>query len=61
MVAAIIVLKVLMKAARQQGFVEMNGEVLSENYKMLQLVNDLGFTSIQSKDASNIRLISKIL
>jgi acetyltransferase len=54
-------MKLLMDAARQRGFAEMNGEVAAGNMRMLRLVKELGFTSVQHGDDPSIRTVSKDL
>jgi len=53
--------KTVIELGRQRGFGGMNGEVIVENIAMLQLVKDLGFTSVQSRDDPAVRLVSKTL
>ena len=51
----------LMKAARQRGFKEMEGEILSSNRHMLDLVKSLGFTLQKHPDDGSVTIASHIL
>jgi len=51
----------LIQAARQQGIRVMDGEILSNNYNMLELVDSLGFSVHTSSDDPGIKLASKFL
>ena len=49
----------LMEAARANGLSVIEGEVLSNNHKMLKLMNRLGFTSKTSEEDQGIVKVSK--
>jgi acetyltransferase len=51
----------LMKAARQRGFKEMEGEILSSNNHMLDLVRSLGFTLKHHPDDASVNIASHML
>lgn len=51
----------LMDAARARGLQRMDGEVLSNNFGMLKLVNKLGFITRVDPDDRNLTLVDKIL
>lgn len=51
----------LMRAARAQGLERMEGRVLAENTRMLQLMRDLGFTARRAPDEAEVMLIERAL
>jgi len=51
----------LMKAARQRGFREMEGEILSSNRHMLDLVRGLGFTLKKHPDDGGVMIANLML
>ncbi|MEJ2576476.1 MAG: bifunctional acetate--CoA ligase family protein/GNAT family N-acetyltransferase, partial [Gammaproteobacteria bacterium] len=51
----------LMEAARQRGFREMTGEILSSNRHMLELVTNLGFQVHSRSDDPSIKRVSRPL
>ena len=50
----------LMRVARERGLAVMEGEVLAENARMLQLVKGLGFTAATGEDPS-VRIVTREL
>lgn len=51
----------LMHAARLRGFRELNAEVLADNANMLELMDNLGFsTEVHAEDVS-LRVVRKAL
>ncbi|MCK7580224.1 MAG: GNAT family N-acetyltransferase [Chromatiales bacterium] len=52
-------LALLMEAARAKGFKTMEGEVLTENVPMLNLVRRLGFNLWQEPDSPTIFAVSR--
>jgi acetyltransferase len=54
-------MQVLMQAARQRGFDEMTGEVITENTNMLQLVSELGFSVRRKQDDPTVSEINRRL
>ena len=51
----------LMEVARDRGLETMEGEVLSNNAKMLELVSSLGFSISNDPEDFNIRIVSRRL
>jgi acetyltransferase len=51
----------LMAAARQRGFKEMDGEILSSNNHMLDLVRSLGFTLKNHPEDASVNIANHIL
>jgi acetyltransferase len=51
----------LMAAARAKGLKVMQGEVLSNNHKMLKLMNKLGFTAVLEEEDRTVTWVSKNL
>jgi len=54
-------MQLLMEAARLRGFIEMTGEVITENSNMLQLVRELGFSVTRKQDDPAVCEISRQL
>jgi len=51
----------LMEAAREQGLVTIEGEVLSNNHSMIKLMTRLGFSTKTSEEDQSIMKVSKAL
>ena len=51
----------LIKIARSRGIKKMYGEVLDSNFKMLSLVQQLGFAITAVDDYSFIKMVEKII
>ena len=51
----------LMEAARQRGFREMEGEIMSSNHHMLGLVRRLGFSLKSHPDDDGVRIANHVL
>ncbi|MGB0714094.1 MAG: GNAT family N-acetyltransferase [Gammaproteobacteria bacterium] len=51
----------LMQNARERGFKVMDGEVLTENTRMLALMRSLGFRVEPDRRDPSIRLVAKVL
>jgi acetyltransferase len=54
-------LNALMDAARQRGFREMTGEILTSNHNMLELVTNLGFRVESRSEDPRIKFVSRPL
>ncbi len=54
-------LRSLMWTAKKRGLTTMQGEVLSNNHRMLSLIKDLGFSIRLNADDAGIQNVSKIL
>ena len=54
-------LNALMDAARQRGFREMTGEILTSNHNMLELVSNLGFRVESRSEDPRIKFVSRPL
>lgn len=54
-------MKALISSARQQGFIRMEGEILSSNVNMQRLAAGLGFTISNCSDDPGVKLASKNL
>lgn len=54
-------MRALISSARQQGFVRMNGEILSSNINMQRLAEELGFDLSNDPDDPGVKLASKDL
>ena len=48
-------------AARQRGFREMTGEILTSNHNMLELVSNLGFRVESRSEDPRIKFVSRPL
>jgi acetyltransferase len=54
-------MEALMEAARGQGVHVIEGQVLSDNQRMLSLMQELGFSVRPSRDDPGIRVVERWL